>query len=143
MIIDANFNLNSNFSRQHHYQLQVVGVPKSLEPTLKSSFMDIGSSMQIEMDEVPDHANLSQLAEVGTPYFYVEFPDTKDKLFHRVRSGFPIQFGREVICSQDILDCEDKIDWRSCKVDTSEETSCTQQFRERFADYDFTLEDDE
>ena len=84
-------------------QLQVVGVPKSLETAIKPAFTDIGSSMQIEIDEVPDHASLSQLAELGTPYFYVELPDTKEKLFHRVRSGFPIQFGREVICSQDLL----------------------------------------
>ena len=129
--------------RSHHMQLQVVGVPKSLETAIKPAFTDIGSSMQIEIDEVPDHASLSQLAELGTPYFYVELPDTKEKLFHRVRSGFPLQFGREVICSQDLLDCEDKVDWRSCQLNQTEEIECTQAFRKRFQPFDFTLEDDD
>ena len=122
-------------------QLQVVGLPKSLEKVIKSAFTDIGSSMQIEIDEVPEHANLTQLAELGTPYFYVELLELKEKLYHRVRSGFPIQFGREVICSQDLLDCESKIDWRSCKLSPQEETKCSQEFRKRFQPFDFTLED--
>ncbi len=46
---------------------------------------EVGSSMQIQFDEVPDHANLAQMAEPGTPYFYVELPDPNEKIFHRVR----------------------------------------------------------
>ena len=97
--------------------------------------------MQITFDDVPDHAELPQLAETGTPYFFVELPT--DRLFHRVRSGFPIQFGREVLCSPDLLDCESKIDWRSCASSKDEEAASTQKFRQRFAEFDFTLEDDD
>lgn len=124
-------------------QLQVVALPKEYSTALKSAFMDIGSSMQIEMEEVPDHAKLTQLAEEGTPYFFVDLPDTKEKLFHRVRSGFPIQFGREVICSQDLLNCESRIDWRACQLSRDDEAASTQNFRQRFQPYDFTLEDDD
>ena len=124
-------------------QLQVIGLPNAFESTIKSTFSEVGSSMQIEMDEVPETATLTQLAEVGTPYFYVELPDVKEKLYHRVRSGFPIQFGREVICSTDLLDCESKIDWRSCQLSQKEETQCAQECRKRFQPFDFTLEDDD
>lgn len=34
-----------------------------------------------------------QVARPGTPYFYVEL-DTGEKLFHRIRRSFPLQFGR-------------------------------------------------
>ena len=46
-------------------QLQVVGLPNRLEGAIKPAFMDVGSSMQIQFDEVPDHANLAQMAEPG------------------------------------------------------------------------------
>lgn len=35
----------------------------------------------------------AQVAQPGTPYFYVEL-DTGEKLFHRIRGRFPLQFGR-------------------------------------------------
>ena len=66
-------------------QLQVVGLPNRFEGTVKPAFMDIGTSMQIKFDEVQDYVNLTQLAEPGTPYFYVELPDASEKLYHRVR----------------------------------------------------------
>ena len=121
-------------------QLQIVGLPKN--SGIKPAFMDYGSSMQIEFDEVPEYAQLTQMAEPGTPYFYVEMAEN-EKLYHRVRSGFPIQFGREVICSSDLLDCEDRIDWRQCKLSRDEETQSTQNFRKRFQPYDFTLDDED
>lgn len=37
----------------------------------------------------------TQVVQPGTPYFYVEL-DTGEKLFHRIRGSFPLQFGRWV-----------------------------------------------
>jgi hypothetical protein len=124
-------------------QLQVVGVPKNLAPEVKQIYLDVGSSMQIELDDVGPDAILTQLAQTGTPYFYVELPATEEKLFHRVRSGFPIQFGREVLASSDLLNMESRIDWRSCALNHDEEAESTQKFRQRFKPFDFTLEDDD
>lgn len=124
-------------------QLQVVALPNSYGSSLKGAFEDIGSCMQIQFDQVPDHAKLTQMAEPGTPYFFVELPDSESQLYHRVRSGFPIQFGREVICSQDLLDCESRIDWRSCQLSKAEEAASTEKFRQRFKPFDFTLDDED
>ena len=124
-------------------QLQVVAALPSQFTSIKDTFMDIGSSMQIQFDEVPEHAKVTQMAEPGTPYFFVELPDSSERLYHRVRSGFPIQFGREVICSRDLLDCESRIDWRSCQLSKEDESQCTQRFRQRYQPYDFTLDDDD
>ena len=35
--------------------------------------------------------------------------------------------------------CQSKIDWRSCASSKDEEAASTQKFRQRFADFDFTL----
>lgn len=79
------------------------------------------------------------MAQPGTPYFYVEFPNNT-KLFHRVRRGFPIQFGREVLASTEILNLPDRIDWRECQESKEKETEMTKEFRKLFEPYDFTLE---
>ena len=40
--------------KSKHMQLQVIGLPLNYEKSLKDTFMDIGSSMQITFDDVPD-----------------------------------------------------------------------------------------
>ncbi len=129
--------------KSHHLQLQVVPVPKECADRVKSTFMDVASAQNIELTEIPEHSSLTQMAEPGSPYFYVEI-SSKERLFHRVRSGFPIQFGREALASPDLLDLEDRIDWRECKAETKdEEATLTKDFRSFFQPYDFTLSDDE
>ena len=52
----------------------------------------MGDSQDVELLEVPEHSSLAQMVQAGAPYFYAELP-CKTRLFHRVRSGFPIQVG--------------------------------------------------
>lgn len=59
----------------------------------KQSFQDMAESNSIELDEIPKLSDISQIAPPGTPYFYVELP-TGEKLYHRVKKNFPLQFGR-------------------------------------------------
>ena len=54
-----------------------------------------------------------------------------------------MQFGREALACKALLDMEDRIDWRDCKVAKEEETKMTKEFRSAFQPFDFTLEDDE
>ena len=81
------------------------------------------------------------MPQPGTPYFYMECE--KQKFFHRVRKGFPMQFGREVLAHSDLLNAEDRVDWRECKVDRETEVRMTQEFRDLFKPYDFTVDEDD
>lgn len=58
-------------------------------------FQDFAEAEGINLDELPEHARLDQIAPPGMPYFYVELP-SNEKFFHRVRKNFPLQFGRLV-----------------------------------------------
>ncbi len=60
--------------KSQHLQLQCVPLPKECIVSAKSVFMDAAETGQLEMTEVPDHAELTQMAEPGTPFFYVEMP---------------------------------------------------------------------
>ncbi len=101
----------------------------------------MAENYRLELSDVPEYSSLTQMTEPGSPYFYAELP-SGDRLYHRVRSGFPIQFGREVLASKSLLDQEDRVDWRQCKQSQDEEVTTTKGFRTTFAPYDFTLEED-
>lgn len=78
---------------------------------------------------------MEQIAQAGTPYFYVELPNG-EMLYHRIRKSFPIQFGREALASDKILDMSDRADWKDCQLDKEEETILAKKIRKQFQPYD-------
>ena len=54
-----------------------------------------------------------------------------------------MQFGREVLAHSDLLNVEDRVDWRECKVNRETEVRMTQEFRDLFKPYDFTVDEDD
>lgn len=128
--------------RSQHLQLQVVPVPmdKCSTEDIKEAFMTQAEELKIELMEIPAHTDLKQIAPPGTPYFYVEL-DTGEKLFHRIRKNFPLQFGREVLASEALLNIPMRADWRECKCSREEEEDLTKQVRSDFQPFDFALDD--
>ncbi|XP_029453116.1 CWF19-like protein 1 isoform X2 [Rhinatrema bivittatum] len=81
-----------------------------------------------------------QIVQPGVPYFYVEL-DTGEKLFHRIKKNFPLQFGREVLASEAILNIPTRADWRECRYSREEEETLAKAFRRDFEPFDFSLTD--
>uniref|UniRef100_A0A8C8S7M0 CWF19-like protein 1 n=1 Tax=Pelusios castaneus TaxID=367368 RepID=A0A8C8S7M0_9SAUR len=125
--------------RSQHLQLQVIPVPLSLCATedIKESFIVQGQEQQIELLEIPEHSDIKQIAQPGTPYFYIEL-DTGEKLFHRIKKNFPLQFGREVLASEAILNVPERADWRQCTASREEAEAAAKAFREDFQPFDFS-----
>ncbi|XP_057591770.1 CWF19-like protein 1 isoform X4 [Hippopotamus amphibius kiboko] len=128
--------------KSHHLQLQVVPVPLSrcAADDIKDAFVIQAQEQQIELLEIPEHSDIKQIAQPGAAYFYVEL-DTGEKLFHRIKKNFPLQFGREVLASEAILNIPDKSDWRQCQISKEEEETLARRFRKDFEPFDFTLDD--
>lgn len=129
--------------KSHHLQLQVIPVPLSSCATddIKDAFITQAQEQQIELLEIPEHSDIKQIAQPGAAYFYVEL-DTGEKLFHRIKKNFPLQFGREVLASEAILNIPDKSDWRKCQMSKEEEETLARRFRKDFEPFDFTVDDD-
>ncbi|XP_040110149.1 CWF19-like protein 1 isoform X1 [Oryx dammah] len=129
--------------KSHHLQLQVIPVPLSSCATddIKDAFITQAQEQQIELLEIPEHSDIKQIAQPGAAYFYVEL-DTGEKLFHRIKKNFPLQFGREVLASEAILNIPDKSDWRKCQISKEEEETLARRFRKDFEPFDFTVDDD-
>ncbi|XP_068134376.1 CWF19-like protein 1 isoform X2 [Hyperolius riggenbachi] len=128
--------------RSQHLQLQVVPLPLTCCTTedIKESFIVQGQEQNLELLEIPQHTDIKQIVQPGTPYFYVEL-DSGEKLFHRIKKNFPLQFGREVLASEAILNIPTRADWKACKLSQEEEESQAKSFRREFEPFDFSLQD--
>jgi len=126
--------------RTSHMQIQVVPVPKNNSAEVQKVFLDCAASLDLDLNEIPSHVPLSQLAVQGQAYFYAETPE-KQKLFGRItKKNYPLQFGREVMADPRLLNLESRVDWKVCVTDKATETETVKEFRKQFAPFDFTLE---
>ncbi|XP_062436560.1 CWF19-like protein 1 isoform X2 [Rhea pennata] len=128
-----------------HYQSvvdlssEVVEEVTKYKSALKEFFRSKGKRYVLfERNYRSQHLQL-QVAQPGTPYFYVEL-DTGEKLFHRIRKSFPLQFGREVLASAALLGLPHRADWRQCTAARPEEVAAAQAFRRDFQPFDFALQ---
>ncbi|XP_078276031.1 CWF19-like protein 1 isoform X1 [Rhinoraja longicauda] len=128
--------------KSQHLQLQVVPVPIQCCTTddIKEAYIVQAEEQQMELLEIPEHSDLKQIIQPGSAYFYVEL-DNEEKLFHRIKKQFPLQFGREVLASEAVLNIPDKANWRECKYSREDEIEFAKSFREGFQPYDFSLLD--
>uniref|UniRef100_A0A915D2X6 CWF19-like protein 1 n=1 Tax=Ditylenchus dipsaci TaxID=166011 RepID=A0A915D2X6_9BILA len=123
--------------KSSHLTLQLIPVPKSAGKALRSSFLNAARLKNIEFTFLKENEQLPELINEGCPYFYVELPDGT-RMISRSMSGFPIQFGREVLCGKALLDAEEKIDWKNCELSKEKEAGMTMALKEQFKPFDFT-----
>ena len=102
-------------------------------------WLETAASLELDLNEIPDHVPLSQLAVQGQAYLHVETPE-KETLFGRIVKNFPLQFGREVLADEKLLDMPERVDWKSCSLARDEEVDITKAMRKMFSPYDFTME---
>lgn len=88
-----------------------------------------------KISELPPHTDLQQIAQPGVLYFYAELPD-RQKLYYRIKKDFPLQFGREVLASDKILDLDDRVDWKDCQLGQEEEIELAKRIRRDFQPFD-------
>ncbi|CAK9830877.1 CWF19-like protein 1 [Anthophora retusa] len=118
-----------------HCQLQAVPIHKNQAPALKETFEEMADCNNFKITELPPHADLQQIAKPGVLYFYVELP-SREKLYYRIKKDFPLQFGREVLASDRILDINDRSDWKDCQLDEEEEIELAKRIRREFQPFD-------
>lgn len=121
-----------------HLQVQAVPIPSTQKDEVKETFVGLALCQNIELAEIPKHSVLKQIVPSGAPYFYAETPNG-ERLLYRITKGFPLQFGREAMADQTLLNMPDKVDWRNCKSSKPEETDMANNFRKTFEKFDFNL----
>lgn len=140
VIISAENKVVTFFERNYkssHLLINIVAVEETLEWQIKHSFQDRADEYNLNLETIPRLSEATQLPEKG-PFFVAELPDHTTLLTRQMKQ-FPLHFGREVFCSDTLLKCEQKIDWRECAISKEEEIMLVKRFREKFKPFDFTL----
>lgn len=123
-----------------HLMINALGIDKGKRTLISEVFEEKAAEFGLKFEKIAKLKDVKELPE-GVPYFVAELPGDKT-LITRNMSRFPLNFGREVLCSEDLLNCEDKIEWKSCLLPKNLELKMVNEFKEGFKDYDFTIEDD-
>uniref|UniRef100_A0A182WWW8 Cwf19-like C-terminal domain-containing protein n=1 Tax=Anopheles quadriannulatus TaxID=34691 RepID=A0A182WWW8_ANOQN len=120
-----------------HLQINAIGIDDNVAWKIQHVVEDKGEEYSVQLEKVPKLTAPSDLPERG-PYFVAELPDDTVMLTRQMK-GFPLHFGREIICADNLLNCEEKADWRQCNCTKEEEDEMVKNFRESFKPYDFTV----
>ncbi len=127
--------------KSSHLQINAVGIEKEKINLIKESFDEKAEEYGLKFEEIARLNDVKELPE-GVPYFVAELPDNTT-LITKQMARFPLNYGREVLCSEYLLNCEDKIDWKLCLLPKNLETKMVSDFKDSFKDFDFTVDDDD
>jgi hypothetical protein len=118
-----------------HMQINAIGIPKNVEWKVKHACEDKGEEFGLEFEVHPMFSNPEDYPK--GPFFVAELPDNSIFIVKQMRQ-FPINFGREILCDDNLLNCSDNIDWRTCVLEKDKEQEAVQKFKKLFKEYDFT-----
>uniref|UniRef100_A0A0K8TQM9 Cwf19-like C-terminal domain-containing protein n=1 Tax=Tabanus bromius TaxID=304241 RepID=A0A0K8TQM9_TABBR len=119
-----------------HLQINAIAIDAGYEWKIKHSFEDKSEEYNIQFETVPKIEDPSDLPDKG-PYFVAELPDGTCLLTQQMKN-FPLHFAREVFCCENLLNCDEKIDWKDCKLTKEEETGMVLKLREKFKPFAFS-----
>lgn len=122
--------------RSSHLQINAVAVDAASEWHIKNAFNETAEKYDLTLEELPPLREATDLPDKG-PYFVAELPN-RTVLLTRQMKMFPLNFGREPFCAEEVLNCPQKVEWKECELDSDEEVALVKKLREQFKDYDFT-----
>jgi hypothetical protein len=123
--------------KTHHMQIQVFALPETKIHLLRDAFLSQALQQNIDLNEIPKYSSLKQILSDKQAYFYLELPDDEGKYLCEIKQGsFPLEFGRDVIASDLLLNLPDRIHWKNCILSKEDEIKMTKTFREDFKAYD-------
>jgi len=124
-------------TRLSHAHLQIVPMPIEYAKHAKEIFIAEAKKQSAKFIELPLDNKLRDVVQPGEQYFYVEL--SYSRLLYIIPEGqkFSLQFGREVVCA--ILNLPDRIDWKQCQLQSSQELQLATQFRNMFKEYDTVM----
>ncbi|XP_045478442.1 CWF19-like protein 1 [Harmonia axyridis] len=121
-----------------HMQLQVIPIPEKAQRELKDIFMDEAEANGFNLTEADSFERLEEVLPPKTPYFLVELP-SGTVLYNTIKGNFPINFGREVLCTGPVLNLPDRTEWKECCLGKEEEIALVERIRTDFEPFDFTI----
>ncbi|KAG5679049.1 hypothetical protein PVAND_008646 [Polypedilum vanderplanki] len=122
-----------------HSIVNAIGIPRKIEWQMSETLKDKAMEYNLEFESIPKVSTPSDLPR--GPYFVIEWNDQT----HITRSmkGFPINFGRDLVCAETLLNAEDKVDWRDCQLPRNLEDKYVAKFKEGYKPFNFNIDEEE
>lgn len=124
-----------------HLIVNCIGIEKSIEWQLPLTLKDKADEFNLEFETIPKVRAPKDLPERGA-YFVIDW-NNEEASITRSMKGFPINFGRDLVCAETLLNAEDKIDWRNCQLPRNLEDKFVATFKEGYKPFDFNNEGDD
>ncbi|KAI6223689.1 CWF19-like protein 1-like protein [Aphelenchoides fujianensis] len=139
-----------------HLTFEMIGCPQEKTGALRAAFLQTGDKYGLEFTFVKEEENVWDLVNEGNAYFYCECNARRLPPVHpldgrlsvalRSRSEFfPLDQWTDclqVISGEQILNCPDKSNWRSCVLSKEDETKVATSLKQRFKPFDFNADSD-
>lgn len=131
--------------RSVHWQVQAVPVPIELLDQLPAAIKDLSLNHFDGLDyiDIPDSCVISDIVPPKVPYFYWQIEPTGARFASQLKIGgkssfFPVQFGRVILADKRILNCPDRIDWKSCVKSMSSYVDLVKVIKEKYKSHNIT-----
>lgn len=122
-----------------HMQVNAIPIDRDLEWQIKETFTEKAEEFGLTFETIPKLMSSNDLPE-RSPYFVIELPNNETHITRQM-NRFPLNFGREIVCAETLLNSEDKIDWRQCSLSKNIEEDLIRTFREGYKEFDFTQDE--
>ncbi|CAG9799531.1 unnamed protein product [Chironomus riparius] len=123
-----------------HSIVNAVPISHDLEWQLPETLKDKAEEFSLSFETIPKITSPKDLPEKGA-YFIVEFG--QETQITRSMKHFPINFGRDFVCAEPLLNCESKVDWKNCKLPVHIEEDLVTKFKEAYKPFDFNDKEDD
>lgn len=129
-----------------HWQLQAIPVPiddiVSIEIDIKSiSKKYYKNSNYVDL---PDSCPLGDRVKNQDPYFFWQIEPLGSRFFTPIDSKDPchLQLGRMILSDSSILNCPDKVDWKTCIKTREEYEAIVDEIKKGYMQFDITRQFD-
>lgn len=131
--------------RSTHLQIQVVPIDLDMLDGIDLKIKNISEKIypKISYQAIPNNCSISDMIPKGQSYFLWEIEPLGVKFYSKIDTRgafFPMQFGRQILVHNDLLNIPHRIDWKKCSQSEEECKELVKRLKEAYKPLDFTLD---
>lgn len=127
--------------RSVHWQLQVVPIDLNILDTIEQDIKSMSEKHFKNSNylDIPAKYAIGDIIPQKAPYIYWQIEPLGTRFVMQINvkgTYFPLQLGRLILTDEKILNCSEKIDWKSCTKSEEEYKQDVRAMKERYKPYD-------
>jgi len=126
-----------------HWQVHVVPVQLDAIDNLTIKIKSISKDHFAIADyvDIPKNCSINDIVPHNEPYLYWQVEPLGQRFICQILvkdSFFPIQLARIVLADKQIMNCQDRIDWKRCSKTEDEYIDLAKRVKKDYERFDFT-----